>query len=124
MKLAHIFTTEDNSFTQQLVNWAHSLDITTSPLEIKAGYLDEVDGLVIFHENHDFSKANQEIVSDFEAKQKPISKIDINGTLMVAVSNFSLWLDIQKCKKILVIGSSNLSSNENLERFLLKLKDS
>lgn len=122
MKVTHIFTTDDSSFSKELTHWAQSLQIETSVLELNAGYLDTVDGLVVFHENHDFSKASHEILSAFESKQKPISKIDINGTLMVAVSNFSLWLEIQKCKKILVIGAPKLNENENLNRFLNQLK--
>ena len=48
--------------------------------------------------------------------------IDINGTLQVAVSNFQLWLTTNKCKSVLIVGAEELLENENLDRFLNKIK--
>ena len=50
--------------------------------------------------------------------QKPTLNIDINGTLMVAVSNLDLWVERNRCKKIMIIGSNDLVKNPNLDRFL------
>jgi hypothetical protein len=50
--------------------------------------------------------------------QKPTLNIDINGTIMVAVSNLDLWVERNRCKKIMMIGSNDLLKNPNLERFL------
>ena len=57
----------------------------------------------------------------FDHKQKPVHKIDINGTLMVGVSNLDLWIERNKCKKVLIIGAESLIENPNLERYLERL---
>jgi hypothetical protein len=50
-----------------------------------------------------------------------VHKIDINGTLMVGVSNLDLWIERNKCKKVLIIGADSLIENPNLERYLERL---
>lgn len=123
MNIKEIFTAEGSTFGQTISNWAEGLNSAIQHIDIKSNeHFEDVDGLVIFHENHDITKSNQEVLAIFEAKQRAISKIDINGTLMVAVSNFSLWMERNKCKSLLIIGSDELLKNPNLERFLDKLK--
>lgn len=123
MNIKEIFTAEGSSFGQAISTWAESLNAEVHPIDLKNNELFEgVDGLVLFHETHDITKGNQEILGIFENKQRAISKIDINGTLMVAVSNFSLWMERNKCKSLLIIGADELLKNPNLERFLEKLK--
>lgn len=114
---------EDNAFGKTISAWAESIGIETIKLDPKNdGQIEEVDGLLLFHENHDIDKVRHELLSIFEHKQRGISKIDINGTLSVAVSNFSLWLERNKCKSLLATGSEELIQNPNLERFLEQLK--
>lgn len=123
MTFTHIYTTENSQFADIVSEWANSLPIENTRVDLKEeSILSEVEGLVLFHENSDFSKNHHEVLSFFENKQRAISKIDINGTLMVAVSNFGLWMERNKCKSILVVGSDDLLKNPNLERFLEKLK--
>jgi hypothetical protein len=123
MNKRHIFTTLDTNFGKKIEFWINEQHLQIEDIKsLGDSLVSQVDGLVFFHENHDITKSNQEIVSLFEAKQKAISKIDINGTLMVAISNFSLWLDIHKCKTIAIVGSDKLIDNINLERFLEKIK--
>ena len=50
--------------------------------------------------------------------QKPTLHIDINGTIMVAISNLDLWIERNRCKKIMIIGSNELVKNPSLDRFL------
>jgi hypothetical protein len=36
---------------------------------------------------------------------------------MVGISNLDLWVETNKCKKILVLGGEELAANLNLERY-------
>jgi hypothetical protein len=81
-----------------------------------------IDGLVIFTQNQKLEKEILELRSLFDHQQKPIHKIDINGTLMVGISNLDLWIERNKTKRVLFIGSDNLLENMNLVRFLEHLK--
>jgi hypothetical protein len=40
---------------------------------------------------------------------------------MVGVSNLDLWIERNKCKKVLIIGADSLIENPNLERYLERL---
>jgi hypothetical protein len=37
---------------------------------------------------------------------------------MVAISNLDLWIERNRCKKIMIIGSNELVKNPSLDRFL------
>jgi hypothetical protein len=77
-----------------------------------------IDGLVIFNESKSLPKEIEEMERIAKNNQKPTLNIDINGTLMVAVSNLDLWVERNRCKKIMIIGSNDLVKNPNLDRFL------
>lgn len=122
MKVTHIYI-EDTTFGKTISSWAESIGIETIKLDAKKDQqLEMVEGLLLFHENHDIDRPQQELLAIFESSQRGISKIDINGTLSVATSNFSLWLERNKCKVILATGADALTKNPNLERFLEQLK--
>ncbi|TXI88348.1 MAG: hypothetical protein E6Q37_00225 [Crocinitomicaceae bacterium] len=122
MKVTQLYF-EDTTFGKTISSWAESIGIETIKFDSKKEQqLESIQGLLLFHENHDIDRAQQELLSIFEHSQRGISKIDINGTLSVATSNFSLWLDRNKCKVILATGADELTKNPNLERFLEQLK--
>ena len=58
----------------------------------------------------------------YDRKHIPTQKIDINGTLQVAMNSFRMWADKNKCKRVLILGDNDLVKNENLERFFSNLK--
>lgn len=114
---------EDTTFGKTISSWAISKGLEAIKLDSKMeSSLLEIDGLVVFHENHDIKKNQQDFISTFEQRQKGISKIDINGTLSVAISGFDLWMDRNRCISILATGSDELIKNSNLERFLAEIK--
>ncbi len=122
MKITQVYF-EDNNFGKEMSSWAESMGIEGIKFDSKNDiHLNQIDGLILFHENHGIQKSQNEWLSIFEGRQRGISKIDINGTLSVAISNFSLWMDRNRCKSILAIGSEDLVKNVNLERFLNELK--
>jgi hypothetical protein len=59
-----------------------------------------------------------EVKALFDKQQKPVHKIDINGTLRVGITNFELWLETNKVKSLLILGAEELTSNPNLERYI------
>lgn len=123
MKLDKIFLKNNSRFSQHLTTWASDRNhILEEYSEKNEDSDDGIDGLVIFTENQEMDKEVSEIRSFFDNKQKPVHKIDINGTLMVGISNLDLWIERNRCKKVLFIGSDSLLENINLERYLTNLK--
>jgi hypothetical protein len=122
MKLDKIFLKNNSRFSNLLTNWANQRnyeveEFTEKKEDPEAG----IDGLVIFNQNQSLDKEIAELRDLFDHKQKPVHKIDINGTLMVGVSNLDLLIERNKCKKVLIIGADSLIENPNLERYLERL---
>lgn len=123
MKLDKILLKSNSRFSQQLTAWAGERNLLVDEFSEKSeDALDGIDGLVIFSENQTVEKDLLDLREKFDGQQKPVHKIDINGTLMVGVSNLDLWIERNRCKKVLFVGSDSLVSNANLERYLLSLK--
>lgn len=124
MNITQVLTISDNAFTKQLSAWAQNMSIEVIHCDIKnENSIDAVDGVIIFHENHNIDKNFSELLSQFDLKGKPVGKIDINGTLTAAISNISLWREKNKCKRILFLGNESMTTNPNLERFVAQLEN-
>jgi hypothetical protein len=123
MKLDTIFLKNNTRFSQYITHWATEKNIHLAEFPEKSEDSDEgIDGLVVFNENQELDKEQAEIRTHFDNKQKPVHKIDINGTLMVGVSNLDLWIERNRCKKVLVLGSDALLENPNLDRYFDNFK--
>ncbi len=123
MKLDKIFLKDNSRFSNYLTSWVNELNIEVLEFSAKNEDSEEgIDGLVIFTENQEVDKEILDIRSIFDKNQKPVHKIDINGTLMVGVSNLELWIERNGCKKVLFLGSDVMLENPNLERYLANLK--
>ena len=123
MKLDKIFLKDNSRFSDYLISWVNELHIEIQEFSIKNEDSEEgIDGLVIFTENQEVDKEILDIRSIFDKNQKPVHKIDINGTLMVGVSNLELWIERNGCKKVLFLGSDVMLENPNLERYLANLR--
>jgi len=121
MILETIYLKSDSTFSTIISEWATSLGIQTAEYDFKSEE-PQVDGLLLINANQDIEKDIDDIHSHFDLKHFPTQKVDVNGTLQVAVSSFEIWLKKFKCKRILVLGSEKLAENENLERFLNRIK--
>jgi hypothetical protein len=121
MKLDKIYLKGKSQFSDYLSEWAAVRNYAVEQFSDKNDDSD-VDGLVIFNENQVVEKDHLDIRAVFDNHQKPVHKIDINGTLMVGVSNLDLWIERNRCNKVLFVGSDALLKNENLERYLQNLK--
>lgn len=117
MSLSTIFVQSDKPFSTSISEWATELGIE---VEIFDGRVEEqhVEGLLLITENQDTEREHAEIYSLFYDKHIPTQRIDINGTLQVAINGFGMWLRSSKCQRVLVLGADRLASNDNLQRFL------
>ena len=121
MKLELIYLKPYSTFSLHIAEWAKNRGIDTMDYDFKAEE-QIADGLLLINENQTIEKEMEEIHELFDLKHIPTQKIDVNGTLQVALSNYQMWQSNYKCKSILILGSDSLVANENLDRFLLKIK--
>ncbi|HIP31944.1 MAG TPA: hypothetical protein EYG86_04200 [Crocinitomicaceae bacterium] len=122
MKLENIYLQPNSQLSAHLSEWASRIGVQVNDHEFQMG--DQiVDGLLLINENQDIDKDIYAIHSYFDERHLPTQKIDINGTLQVAISNFEMWLKNFKCKSIFIIGSEELIKNDNLDRFLVKVEE-
>lgn len=121
MSLETIYLKSDSTFSTTISDWASNVGVQTEQYDFKS---DDIitDGLLVINENQDIEKDVEEIHAFFDKKHFPTQKVDINGTLQVAVTNFEIWMKNFKCKSVLILGSDKLVQNENLARFLERAK--
>lgn len=125
MQIKYIYITEENQFSNLLREWSERMGVQINPVESSDNKLyEKVQGIVIFHENHDISKEAEEISKDLDKSNIATHKVDINGTVTATVTNLNMWIERNSCENILVLAEKNLGKNENLHRFLEKLEAS
>lgn len=124
MKIDTVYLINNDAFSETITSWTEGKQVVAVPTDKKGDALAEiVEAVVIFHENHNFSKEDEDIQELIESHNKPAHRIDINGTLAATASNFTMWLERNKPKSVLVLGNKKVTKNENLKRFLNKLAD-
>lgn len=79
--------------------------------------IETINGVVIFHENHNFDKRSAELRDLFELRQVPVHKVDMSGTMNVALTHLSLFLERIKGTAVLFLGADMLVQNPKLELF-------
>ncbi|MCT4561036.1 MAG: hypothetical protein N4A41_06630 [Crocinitomicaceae bacterium] len=118
MLIDKIYTRNNTKFAQRIELWCADRKIEALVLDKEDKWEDEVEGLVIFHEDHNLDANGIELRDAFEKKLRPIHKMDVNGTKQVSASHFGLWLERNNCKKVLMIGTDSLIENPNFETLL------
>lgn len=118
MKLETIYLRLDSPFSNYMKEWATKMNVEVEGYEFKPQEDQKPDGLLLINENQDIRRDIDEIHTFFDKKHIPTQKIDLNGTLQVAVNSFKMWIDANKCKNILVLGSDEVVKNDNLNRFI------
>lgn len=118
--IAHIqtiYTEEKSAFAGSVNAWLQSIGFQVEPFEESEDLKERIDAVVIFHDNHNFDKRVAELRDLFELLQAPIHKIDLSGTMNVALSHLSLFFDRTKCKNVLFIGSETIKDHPKMEIF-------
>lgn len=119
MNVEAIYVIKDNKFGKAIAEWAESLNIELFTVAQHNEELsNSVDGIVLFHENHNFNKEDDETQLYLNNDNKMIHKVDLNGTLSATNSNFNMWMDRNRLGKLLFLGSDSVAKNENLSKFL------
>lgn len=121
MAIEKIYTRNLSKFSERISQWSTLKNLELVVLEKDEKKVEEIDGLVLFHEDHNLDSQSIEFRDAFEKKLKPIHKIDVNGTKQVSVSHFALWVERNNCKNILMIGTETIVDNSNFEMLLNKM---
>lgn len=117
MQKLTIFLEEKSAFTTTIESTLIEKGFT---VELIDPIMDDdipVDAVVLFHDNHNLDKRIVEIRDHYEKHQIAIHKIDLSGTLNVALSHLSLFLERIKSKKVLFVGSPSLKDHPKMEVF-------
>lgn len=122
MKVRKVYTKPNTVLTKRIADWVAESKIEFIEVPFEDEFDENIQGLVVLNQNQDMERELLEVRKMFDDKQKPVQRIDINGTLMVGVSNFSLWLERNGCESILIVGSDSLCENPNLERYFNHMK--
>ena len=118
MSIKKIYTKNKSKFSDRIEALSLAKDIPFVVLDKEDLDFDEIDSLVIFHEDHNLDSNGAEIRDAFERKLRPIHKIDINGTKQVIISHFGLWLERNKIESPLFVGTDQLIDNPKIEGLL------
>lgn len=112
-----IYTVEKSAFADAVNSWLEGLGFNVLSFNDESELIEKMDALVIFHENHNFDKRVMELRDLFEVHQLPIHKVDLTGTMNVALSHLSLFFDRTKCKHVLFLGSDSLKDFPKMDVF-------
>lgn len=115
--ISTIFLPEKTAFTASIQNSLTDRGFQVESFTGSPEQIESVDGVVLFHENHNFDKPVAELRDLFEQRQIAMHKVDLSGTMNVALSHLSLFFERTKCKKVIFLGSDNLKDNPKLELF-------
>lgn len=121
MTINKVYTRSKSKFADRIEQWCAEKNFEYVALEKEEKSFEDIDSLVIFHEDHNLDDSSSEIRDLFERKMKPIHKIDINGTKQVITSHFILWVERNACKNLLFLGNDHLVDNANIEPLLDKM---
>lgn len=124
MKIETIYVIENNKFGKAIAEWAENKRIEVVATTHKNDNLTEViDGVVLFHENHNFSKDDEDTQNELSNGNTAVHKVDINGTLAATNSNFNMWLDRNRPSTLLILGDEEVAVNANLPNFLERIEN-
>jgi hypothetical protein len=112
-----IFIEEKTAFAATMYNWLVESGFNVVPFDNSQEQGEKIDAVVLFHENHNFDKRVSELRDNFDRLQVASHKIDLSGTMNVALSHLSLFFDRTKCKNVLFLGSDNLKNHPKLAVF-------
>ena len=121
MKIDKFYILSRGKFADTIKSWANDHQIEVVEQMNGSALYDVIDGAILFHINHNISKELNELHKEIDMNNRPIHKIDVNGTLAATVSNFTMWIERNKPERILVLGGDEVENSNNLHRFLTSI---
>lgn len=123
MELKTIYLVENTKFGKTISEWAENKGFEIKIAAQKNSDLyDVLDGVVLFHENHNFLKEDIETLDSLTKGNRLAHKVDLNGTISATLSNFNMWLSLNKPKNLMFIGAEDMIKNANLSLFLDRIE--
>ena len=86
-----IYLEEKTAFAHNISAWLVSKGFDVIAYDESNEQNEIIDAVVLFHENHNFDKRVAELRDHFDKMQVAMHKIDITGTMNVALSHLSLF---------------------------------
>lgn len=117
LHIKSIYTEEKSPFAASINSWLIERGMNVVAFTESDDQVEVIDAVVIFHENHNFDRRVSELRDTFEKLQVSMHKIDVNGTMNVALSHLSLFFERTQCKNVLFIGSESLKDHPKLAVF-------
>ena len=121
MNLKTVYLRPENALSNLLKEGAERDGLNVLVAEDKISDLD-IDGLIILTNNLDITREDDELIAHFDKQHVPARKVDLNGTLQVAANGLDLWMKNNKCQRVAILGEENVTKNENLDRFLDRIR--
>lgn len=121
MSIQKVYTKVKSKFSDRIEILSQAKNVAFEIMDKDERNFDDVDALVIFHEDHNLDATGEETRDIFEKKLRPIHKIDINGTKQVIISHFGLWVERNNVKQPLFIGTDQLVDNPKIEDLMDKM---
>lgn len=119
MEIETVFVIEGNKLGLRVSQWAEEKHIQVVSKPQRNSELSQlVDGVVLFHENFNFSKEDEETLEILNKDNKAVHKVDINGTLSATNSNLNMWIERNKPTCLLILGDDKIAENSHLPKFL------
>lgn len=112
-----IFLQDKSTFATTMAPWLTEKGVTVESFEAVADLPENVDSVVVFHDQHNFDKNTAELRDQFDRMNVAMHKIDLSGTLNVAISHLSLFIERTKSKNVVFIGSENLKDHPKMQLF-------
>lgn len=104
-----------------IMDWSGKIGAESLVLDSKKETYEQLDGLVILHNDYDISKEHEALSDLLDKNNVPTLKVDLSGTLIALVSNFNMWIDLNKAKRLLIVGKKNVVQAEKLPALLEKV---
>lgn len=117
MHIQTIYVEEKTAFAASISQWMVEKGFNVVAFEENNESVEPIDAVVLFHENHNFDKRVADLRDHFDKFQIAAHKIDMSGTMNVALSHLSLFFERTKCKHVLFIGSESLKDHPKMEVF-------
>ena len=121
MSIQKIYTKVKSKFSDRIEVLSQSKNVEFIIVDKDERNFEDTDALIIFHEDHNLDASGEEIRDFFEKKLRPIHKIDINGTKQVILTHYGLWVERNKVKSPLIIGTDQLVDNPKIEALLAEM---